>query len=158
MKDTLLTIFWSQPAKSNGKSKDNSSTCSMGTTSSNTSVQSRRMSVPYNARNDNLPKRSTFRESYSRLRSHNIERRVKTVSTSVPDKSRMRVRHLLHSRKGKSSKASVERQEKSAEDNENIFSYPVAGRTYEMPDEVKDELDVMASNEDGMRLVSVNLY
>lgn len=150
-------MFWSQPAKSRGRSKDNSST-----SPSDTSAQSRRISevtrnLSYNSENDNLPKQNT-RESHPRLRSHSVEKRVRTTNISVPDRSKMRIRHLLHSRKGKSSKTLDVRKGKSSKDDENIFSYPVVGRTYEMPDEVKDELDVMACQEDGVRLVLIHLY
>jgi hypothetical protein len=146
MKGSLLTIFWSQPAKGRSRSRDNDPT-----STSDTSARSRRISevtrkVSYSSENDNFPKQNT-RESHPRLRSPSAEKRVRST-----------VRHLLQSRKGKSSKAMDVFKEKSIKDDENIFSYPVVGRTYEMPDEVKDELDVMACNEDSVRLVHFHLY
>jgi hypothetical protein len=84
-----------------------------------------------------------------------METRARSAGISVSDRNRMKIRHVFHSRKGKSSKTLDVRKEKSAKDNENMFSYPVAGRPYEISDEVKDELDVMAYNEDSMRLVYI---
>lgn len=162
VKDSLLTIFWSQPAKNRGKLKDSSSACSMGTSSSDISAQSKKISEvvnqpPHKSTNNNLMKKGIFRESHSRPRSHNTEKRVRTASISVLDRNRMRIRHLFHSRKGKSSKALDVRKEESTKDDKNMFSYPVAGRAYEISDEVKDELDVMACNDDSMRLVYINI-
>ena len=72
---------------------------------------------------------------------------------SAADRNRTRKRQLSSSRKGKTVKTLDVRSEKSIEDTKSMFSYPVGGRTYEMPDEVKDELEVMACNEDSKRLV-----
>ena len=80
-------------------------------------------------------------------------RRARTTSSSTAERNRTRKRQLLPSRKGKTTKALDVRKEKNIEDSKSIFSYPVGGRTYEMPDEVKDELDVMACNEGSKRLV-----
>jgi hypothetical protein len=87
------------------------------------------------------PKQGAVQESPPRLR------RTRTTSFTTVDRNRTRKRQLLFSRKGKTAKALDVRKEKSMEDSKNMFSYPVDGRTYEMPDEVKDELDVMACNE-----------
>jgi hypothetical protein len=92
-----------------------------------------------------LPKQGAVQESPPRLR------RTRTTSSSAADRNSMRKRQLLYSRKGKTAKALDVRREKSTEDSKNIFSYAVGRRTYEMPDEVKDELDVMACNEDSKR-------
>jgi hypothetical protein len=94
-----------------------------------------------------LPKQGAVQESPPSLR------RVRTTSVSTADRNRTRKRHLLYPRKGRTAKASDVRREKSIEDSKNIFSYPVGGRTYELPAEVKDELAVMACSEDSKRLV-----
>ena len=99
----------------------------------------------------NFPKQGADQESPPRLR------RARTTSISAVDRNRTRKRQLLSPRKGKSTKALDVRSEKNTEDSRNMFSYPVGGRTYEMPDEVKDELDVMACTEDSKRLVFVGL-
>jgi hypothetical protein len=157
VKDSLLTIFWSQPAKNSGKLKD-----SMGTFTSDMPSQSKRVSEVANqpshkSTNDNFVKRGTFQESHSRLRSHRSEKRVRAASISVAERNRMRIRHLFPSIKGKSSKPLDARKGKSTKDDKNMFSYPVAGRAYDIPDEVKDELDVMACNEDNKGLVHISI-
>jgi hypothetical protein len=65
----------------------------------------------------------------------------------------MRKRQLLYSRKGRNTKAVKVSREKGTENSKNIFSFSVGGRTYEIPDEVKDELDVMACDEDSKKSV-----
>jgi hypothetical protein len=155
MNGSLLTTFWSQPAKSRGRSKDNSSICDKDTSLSDTSAQSRRTSEGTRQRSCNSGQNT--RESHPRLRSHGVEKKARTTSISITERNKMKIRNLLQSRKGRSSKTLDERKEKSVK-YENIFSYPVVGRAYEMPDEVKDELDTMACNEDTVRLVYVNLY
>jgi hypothetical protein len=153
IKDSVIKLFWSRPAKSSGRLKDNSSAApSVHTVPSRTSVQSRSQPevvshMTRKSANDDLPKQSAVQESPLRLR------RFRTTSASAQDRNRMRIRQLLYSRKGRFAKALDVRKEKSTEDGENIFSYPVGGRAYEMPDEVKDELNVMACNEDRKRLV-----
>jgi hypothetical protein len=147
IKDMLIKLFWSRPAKASGRMKDNG--CA-GTV--RTSAQSRGPTEAVShstgkSTSDDLPVQGVVQESPPKLR------RVRTTSTSALDRNRMRIRQLLHSRKGRNSKAVDVRKEKSAVDSDNIFSYPVGGRAYEMPDEVKDELDVMACNEDSKRLV-----
>jgi hypothetical protein len=94
-----------------------------------------------------FPKQGAVQKSPPRLE------RIRTTSFSAADRNRTRKRQLLLSRKGRIAKALDVRGEKSIEDSKNIFSYPVGGRTYELPDDVKDELDVMACNEDSKRLV-----
>ncbi|PNF35688.1 hypothetical protein B7P43_G17422, partial [Cryptotermes secundus] len=157
VKDSLLTIFWSQPAKNRGKLKDSSSACSMGTSSSDISAQLKKVSEavnqpPHKSTNNNLTKKSIFREGHPRLRSHSMEKRVRTANISALDRFRMGIRHHFHSRKRKSSKTLDVRKEKGTKDDKNMFSYPVAGRAYEISDEVKDELDIMAYNDDSMRI------
>lgn len=156
MKGSLLTIFWSQPAKGRGRSKDHASTSPSDTPAESRTVSEATIKMSRSSESDTLPKQSTG-ESHPRHRIYNVEKRIRTASSSVPDRNRMRIRHLPHSRKGKSSKALDVRKEDSGKAVENIFSYPVASRMYEMPDEVKDELDVMACNEVGLRLVHIRL-
>lgn len=153
IKDALIKIFWSRPAKSSGRLKDNTPACVVHTVPSHTSGHSERQPEVAShhptrkSARDDLPKPGAVQESPPRFR------RVRTPSFSAVDRNKMRKRPLLCSRKGKSTKALDVRTEKSTEDSKNIFSYPVGGRSYEMPDEVKDELDVMACNEDSKRLV-----
>ncbi|XP_023718896.2 uncharacterized protein LOC111870657 isoform X2 [Cryptotermes secundus] len=157
VKDSLLTIFWSQPAKNRGKLKDSSSTCSMGTSSSDISAQLKKVSEvvnqpPHKSTNNSLMKKGIFREGHPRFKSHNMEKRVRTANILSLDRFRMGIKHHFHSRKRKSSKALDVRKEKGTKDEKNIFSYPVARRAYEISDEVKDELDIMAYNDDSMRI------
>lgn len=156
LKDTLLAIFWSQPAKNSGKLKD-----SVGTSTSNTSSQSNRAyevanQPSHKSRNDNLVKKGTLQESHSRFRSYRPEKRVRSASISVPERNRMRMKHLFPYAKGKNFKP-LDARKRSTKGDEHMFSYPVAGRAYEIPDEVKDELDVMAFNEDNMGLVYISI-
>jgi len=151
-----IKLFWSQPAKGSGRLKDNIPACAVRTEPSHTSARSKsRPEVvshhPTQKSAGHFPKQGAVQESPPRLR------RARTTSISAADRNRTRKRQLLSSRKGKITKALDVRREKNIEDSKNIFSYRVGGRTYEMPDEVKDELDVMACNEDSKRLVSVKL-
>jgi hypothetical protein len=162
LKDSLISIFWSQPAKNSGKLKDSASVGSMATAASNTSSQSKKASEVANqpfhkSTNDNLVKKGTFRESGSRLRSHHIEKRGRSASISVAERNKMRMRHLFSSVKAKSPKPVDAKKGRNTKGDQNMFSYPVAGRAYEIPDEVKDELDVMAYNEDSLGLVYINI-
>jgi hypothetical protein len=147
IKDVSIKLFWSQPAKSSGRPKDISPPLAVRTEPSHTSADSKSRPevvsrhLTQKSAGD-LPKQGAVQESPPKLR------RVRTTSFSAVDRNKMRKRQLLYSRKGKITKALDVRREKNMEDSKNIFSYPVAGRTYEMPDEVKDELDVMACYED----------
>jgi hypothetical protein len=152
IKDVSIKLFWSRPAKSSGRPKDNSTACAVRTEPSHTSTHSKSRPevvsrhLTQKSAGD-FSKQGALQESPPRLR------RARTTSSSTVDRNRSRKRQLLFSRKGKTTKALDVRREKSIEDSKNMFSYPVTGRTYEMPDEVKDELDVMACNEDSKRLV-----
>jgi hypothetical protein len=158
IKDALIKLFWSRPAKSSGRLKDNSPACAVHTVPSQTSAHSKRQPEVAShhptrkSARDDLSKPVAVQESPPRFK------RVRTTSFSAVDRNRLRKRQLLCSRKGRSTKAVDVRAEKSTEDSKNIFSYPVGGRAYEMPDEVKDELDVMACNEDSKRLVYLKLH
>lgn len=156
LKDTLLAIFWSQPGKNSGKLKDSMGTSALDTSSHSNRVYEVANQPSHRSRNDNLVKKGTFQESHSRLRSYRPEKRVRSASISVPERNRMRMKHLFPSVKGKSFKP-LDARKRSTKDDENMFSYPVAGRAYEIPDEVKDELDVMAFNEDNMGLVYISI-
>jgi len=150
IKDVSIKLFWSQPAKGSGRLKDNSPAHAVRTEPSHTSTHSKSrpevMSHHLTQKSArDLPKQGAVEESPPRLR------RTRTTSSSAADRNRTRKRQLLYSRKGKTAKALDVRREKSIEDSKNIFSYAVGGRTYEMPDEVKDELDVMACKEDSKR-------
>jgi hypothetical protein len=153
IKDSVIQLFWSSPAKSSGRPKDNSPTCAVRTEPSHTSARSKSHievvshHLTQKSARDDLPKQGAVRGSPPQLRT------IRTTSFSGVDKSRARKRQSLFSRKVKSPKALDIRKEKNVEDSKNIFSYPVGGRAYEMPDEVKDELDTMAWNEGSKRLV-----
>jgi hypothetical protein len=148
IKDAAIKLFWSRPAKSGGRPKDNSTSGAVRTEPSHISTRSKsRPEVVSHHRSRDFPKQGAVQESPPRLG------RVRTTSVSTVDRNRTRKRQLSFSRKGKTAKALDVRREKNIEDSKNIFSYPVGGRTYEMPDEVKDELDVMACNEGSKRLV-----
>ena len=151
-----IKLFWSRPAKGSGRQKDNIPACAVRTEPSHISMRSKSRPEmvshrPTQRSAGNFPKQGADQESPPRLR------RARTTSISAVDRNRTRKRQLLSPRKGKSTKALDVRSEKNTEDSRNMFSYPVGGRTYEMPDEVKDELDVMACTEDSKRLVFVGL-
>jgi hypothetical protein len=154
IKNVSIKLFWSRPVKSGARPKDISPASVVRTRSSHTSTHSKSWPEVVShhptkkSARDDLPKPGAVQESPPRLE------RVRTTSSSAADRNRMRKRQLMFSRKGKTAKVfDVRKEEKSMEDSKNIFSYHVGGRTYEMPDEVKDELDVMACNEDSKRLV-----
>ncbi|KDR07774.1 hypothetical protein L798_02558 [Zootermopsis nevadensis] len=98
MKGSLLTIFWSQPAKGRGRSKDHASTSPSDTPAESRIVSEATIKMSRSSESDTLPKQSTG-ESHPRHRIYNVEKRIRTASSSVPDRNRMRMRHLLHSRK-----------------------------------------------------------
>lgn len=139
-----IKLFWSRPAKSSGRPVRTEPSHTSTHSKSRPEVLSHHLTQKSAG---DFPKQGAVQESPTRLR------RARTTSVSNVDRNRTRKRQLLFSRKGKTAKASDVRREKSIEDSKNIFSYPVGGRTYEMPDEVKDELDIMACKEDKKRLV-----
>lgn len=150
IKDVSMKLFWSRPAKGSGRLKDVPARA-VHTELPHTSTRSKSRPEVFGHRPTrksagDFPKQGAVQESPPRLR------RARTTSVPAADRNRMRKRQLLSSRKGKINKALDVRSEKNIEDTKNIFSYPVGGRTYEMPAEVKDELDVMACNEDSKRL------